>query len=103
MVAHGSICLGPEAPSIGTDEKVAEAKMKILASKLTLPDGSDQDDAHMILMSAGLGKFVKFNYTAKNMTSDDFAKRSREIVEAFVRFNGATMKAFLIDRKSKAG
>lgn len=54
-------------------------------------------------MTIGLGRFVKFNYTAKNMTSDDFGQRSREIVEAFVRFNGATMKAFLIDRKGKAG
>lgn len=100
---HDAKVLADGTPSISTDEKVAEAKMKILASKLTLPDGSDQDDAHMILMSAGLGKFVKFNYTAKNMASDDFANRSREIVEAFVRFNGATMKAFLIDRKGKAG
>jgi hypothetical protein len=99
---HDGKVLAGGTPSIGTDEKVAEAKMKILASKMTMPDGSDQNNTHMILMSVGLGRFVKFNYTAKNMSPADFAQRSREIVEAFVRFNGATMKAFLVDRKGKA-
>jgi hypothetical protein len=86
-------------PSIGTDEKFAEAKMKTFTSRFKLPDGHDQFNSHMVVMSSGLGKFVKLNYTAKNMSLDDFAQRSRDVIEAFVRFNGATMKAFLIDRK----
>lgn len=99
---HDGRALADGTPSIGTDEKVAEAKMRIFTSKLTMPDGSDQSNSHMVLMTTGLGKFVKFNYTAKNMSSTDFAERTRQAVEAFVRFNGATMKAFLVDRKGKA-
>jgi hypothetical protein len=98
---HDGKALAEATPSIGSDEKLAEAKMTIFSSKLTMPDGSDQDSAHMVLMTTGLGKFVKFNYTAKNMSSADFAERSRDVVEAFVRFNGETMKAFLVDRKGK--
>jgi hypothetical protein len=99
---HDAQALADGTPSIGSDEKVAEAKMKIFTSRLTMPDGSEQNNSHMVLMTAGLGKFVKFNYTAKNMSSADFAERTRDVVEAFVRFNGNTMKAFLVDRKSKA-
>jgi hypothetical protein len=98
---HDAQTLADATPSIGTDKKVAEAKMTMFASKLTMPDGRDQDNAHMVLMTTGLGKFVKFNYTAKNMSSADFAQRSRDVVEAFVRFNGETMKAFLVDRRGK--
>lgn len=38
---HDARVLADGTPSIGTDERVAEARMKILTSKLTLPDGSD--------------------------------------------------------------
>jgi hypothetical protein len=98
---HDGKTVAEATPSIGSDEKIAEAKMKIFTSRLTMPDGLDQDNAHMVLMTTGLGKFVKFNYTAKNMSSADFAERTRDVIEAFVRFNGETMKAFLVDRKGK--
>lgn len=99
---HDGKIVAEGTPSIGTEDRVAEAKMKILTSKLTMPDGVDQSNTHMILMSTGLGKFVKFNYTAKNMSSDDFSQRTRDVVETFVRFNGGKMKAFLVERKGKA-
>ena len=99
---HDAQAVADGTPSIGSDEKIAEAKMKIFTSRLTMPNGGEQNNSHMVLMTAGLGKFVKFNYTAKNMSSADFAERTRAGVEEFVRFSGDTMKAFLVDRKSTA-
>ena len=89
-------------PSISADEKTAEAKMKMFTSKLALLDGSDQNNMHLVFMTIGLKKIVKLNYSAKNMSPADFTQRSRDILEAFIRFNGATMEAFLVDRESKA-
>jgi hypothetical protein len=88
--------LATGAPSIEGDGKVAKAEMRLFSSEMALPDGTKSQQLHLILMTTGFGKFIKLNYTAHNPESDAFALETRQIVEDFVRYNGATMKQLLV-------
>jgi hypothetical protein len=99
---HDGRIIAESTPSIGSDEKVAEGEMKIFTSTLTGPENILINNTHLVLMSCGLGKFIKLNYTGKDLTPSEFGERTKQVVEAFVRFNGSTTKAFLIDRKNES-
>ncbi|WP_288380591.1 hypothetical protein [uncultured Massilia sp.] len=82
-------------PSIEADGRAAKAEMRMFTSDMAQLDGSVVRQTHLILMTTGLGKFLKLNYTSRR-GSDAFALESRQFVEDFVRFNGDTMKQLLL-------
>jgi hypothetical protein len=84
------------SPSIQGGGKVARAEARFLTSETELPGGKTQN-LHLILMTTGFSKFLKLNYTARDMPSKEFMEETRRIVEQFVRFNGDTMKKLLVN------
>jgi hypothetical protein len=89
--------IGTGTPLIEGAGKAARAEMRMFTSELNRPDQTSIQNVHLILMTSGLGKFIKFNYSAQGPTSDAFAEESRRIIEEFIRFNGATLEKLLTD------
>lgn len=96
---HDGKMIAEATPGVESETNKAEAEVRIFASKLKLPDGTEQNNSHLVLMTAGFGKFIKFNYTAKNLNGDEFGERTKEVVVAFVKANSTIMKTLLIERK----
>ncbi|MEW6024952.1 MAG: hypothetical protein AB1807_22750 [Pseudomonadota bacterium] len=95
--ANGELT-GTATPSIEGGGKLAKAEMRLFASEFLPEEQGKQRNMHMILMTGGLGKVIKLIYTMRNPQPDAFAKETRDIVEAFVRFNGTTMKQLLVEK-----
>lgn len=87
-------------PAIEGDGKIAKAELRMFTSILDLPNDPSVNNMHLVLMTTALGKFIKFNYTAKNPKSDEFAEETKKIIEEFIQFNGSTMPKFLVPVKS---
>lgn len=86
-------------PSIAGGDKVAKAEARFFSSELPVEGQAPIRNTHLILMTSGLGKFVKLIYTMRNAQSPDFAQETKQIVEDFVRFNGPLMEKFLVETK----
>jgi hypothetical protein len=94
--ANGQV-LSQGTPSIEGGGKTARAEMRLLSSELRLPDNTTIQGAHLLLMTAGLGKILKLNYSQRSAAAEAFATETQQIIEHFVRFNGETMKALLLE------
>lgn len=86
---------GTGQPEIEGEGRKAQAEMRLFTSELALPDRAPVQNVHLILMTTGLGKFLKLDYTADNMAPAALAKETRQVIEAFVQANEETMKNLL--------
>lgn len=88
-------------PSIQHEGKEAKAEMRMFTSEHGAQGETPVQNVDMVLMTTGLGKFLKFNYTAKNTKPDAFAEQTRAVIQEFVAFNEPTMGKLLVGtRKS---
>ena len=87
--------IGTGQPAIEGGGKKAQAEMRLFTSELAPPGQAPIQNAHLILMTTGLGKFLKLNYTARNMESAAFAEESKQVIQAFVEANAEAMKTLL--------
>ncbi len=52
---------------------------------------------HLLLMTGGLGKILKLNYSQRNVTQEVFSADAERLIEDFVRYNEAAMKTLLLE------
>lgn len=88
--------VGEGTPSVNADGKIARAELRMLNSELTLPDHSTVQNTHLLLMTAGLGKILKLNYSQRNVTQEVFSADAERLINDFYRFNQASMKTLLL-------
>lgn len=88
------------APLIESGGKTAKVEMRIFTSEMDASAGTEPDqNTHLILMTTGLGKFLKLNYSAKNQTTEAFTEETRKILTDFLAPNAATMEQLLVEVK----
>ncbi len=94
--AKGQV-IGAGTPSVKADGKIARAEMRLLSSELTQSDQSLAQGTHLLLMTGGLGKILKLNYSQRNVTQEVFSADAERLIEDFVRYNEAAMKTLLLE------
>jgi len=87
--------IGTGRPEIAGEGRKAQAELRLFTSELAPPGEAPVQNVHLILMTTGLGKFLKLNYTARDMESDAFAEESKQLVQDFVEANAEAMKTLL--------
>ena len=88
--------VGEGTPSVKADGKIARAELRMLNSELTLPDHSTVQNTHLLLMTAGLGKILKLNYTQRDVSPEVFSADAEKLIDDFYRFNEASMRTLLL-------
>jgi hypothetical protein len=83
--------IGTGPTTIEAEGKKAQAEVRLFASEMALPDEEPVHNLHLILMTTGLKKFLKLNYTARNMAPDAFAEETKQLIQAFIEANGKTL------------
>lgn len=94
--ANGQV-IGEGTPSVKVDGKTVKAELRLLSSEVTRPDQGIDQGKHLLLMTGGLGKILKLNYSERNVTQEVFAAAAERLIDDFVRYNEATMKTLLLE------
>lgn len=85
-------------PTFGSEVSVATLEARLFRSTLKLAGQPPQPQTHLLLMTAGLGKFLKVNYTLRSQDSKVFAQRTQEFITGFASYNSEVLKALLLPR-----
>lgn len=93
---QGGALFAESAPSIESEEKVARLEARIFTSTIKVPDQPDIKNQHLLLMTTGMGKFLKLNYTIKNSGSDELIARTKEVILSFIDLNSVPMQTLLV-------
>lgn len=94
--AKGQV-IGEGSPSVKVEGKIARAELRLLSSELTRPGHSTDQGTHLLLLTAGLGKILKLNYSQRNVTQEVFSADAERLIEDFIRYNEAAMKTLLLE------
>lgn len=94
--ADGQV-IGEGRPSVKLDGKIARAELRLLSSRITRPDQGIDQGTHLLLMTSGLGKILKLNYSQRDVTQEVFSADAERLIEDFVRYNEAAMKTLLLE------
>lgn len=94
--ARGQV-IGEGQPSVKVDGKTVVAELRLLSSELTWPGQSTVQGTHLLLMTGGLGKILKLNYSQRNVTQEVFSADAERLIEDLVRYNQAVMKTLLME------
>ena len=86
-------------PEIEADGKIAKAEMRMFTSETVRENGAVASNRHLILMTTGLGKILKLNYTATAADSDQFIDQSRAVLVDFIGYNEPLMKQLPVAKK----
>lgn len=88
--------IGAGTPSVKVEGKIARAELRLLSSEITRPDQGTDQGTHLLLLTAGLGKILKLNYSQRNVTQEAFSADAERLIEDFARYNEAAMKTLLL-------
>jgi hypothetical protein len=84
---------GPVA--IDGEGRKAQAEVRLFTSEMG-PEEAPIQNQHLILMTTGLGKFLKLNFTATNLKPDEFAEESKQVIKDFIEANRDVLKKLLL-------
>ena len=86
-------------PAIEVDGKIAMAEMRMFTSETERENAVVASNWHLILMTTGLGKILKLNYTSTAADSEQFIDQSKAVLVDFIGYNEPLMKQLLAARK----